>query len=496
MNAVQEHFKLASYQTPLICVLVGSFAFAVALAASAFPLVPVAICGGAVVAVLIWRSVDWATYAVLFCVYTNIAVVAVKFHGVPPLAANAVVGLLAIPITWLIVIRRQPLVVGPCFIWLIALAAVQTVGVLLADQPLRAWDDLITFFLEAVVLYLLVINAIRTPETLRGATWALCLSALLMGGVPLIQQITGDFDNQFGGFAQTPDEPGFSAGGETVQRRMAGPIGEKNRYGQIMLMLVPLALFRLRDERSAGWKLLAVLCLCFAAAGVFLSFSRSMILCAGVVVGLAAILGHVSRAKVLLGGVLVLVALLLTPQYRTRLASLVDMRELLTAGKHSDADGALKGRATEMGAAALVFVDHPIVGVGPGQFKYYSREYGERIGIRALAPNRQAHCLPLAVAAENGILGLLCLLAIFGVQGCRLLEQVGDEGMSRELRGLSAGCFYILAVYAVTGLTLHFAFIRYFWVMIAIGDAALMIGQQQKVQSPTQFVRSAIGGVS
>lgn len=496
MNATDQPSDPATGRTLLLCGLAGVAAFGTALAAVASPIVPIAVCGTAAVSYLIWRAVDWATYAAMFCLYTNIAVIAVKFHGAPAFVAGGALGLLIVPLVYFLVVRRMPLVVGPSFPWLIGMAAVQTLGVALADRPTQAWSELMTFLTEAVTLYVLVINAVRTTEILRGATWALCLSAVLMGGVPLIQQVTGDFDNQFGGLAQTPDEPGFTAGTESVQRRMAGPIGEKNRYGQFMLMLVPLALFRLRDEKHFALKIVAAGSLFFAGTGVFLSFSRSMILCAGGVIFLAAFLRHVSRVKMSVAAVVVLAALLMTPQYRARLTTLVNLRGLLTAGKHSSADGALKGRATEMGAAALVYLDHPVVGVGPGQFKYYSREYGERIGLRALAPNRQAHCLPLDVAAENGTLGLLCLLAIFRTQGSRLLRQTNDPSLPRDLRSLSAGSFYMLAVYFVTGLTLHFAFIRYFWLMIGIGDAALRIGKSETLSQPSAATSSETGGVA
>jgi O-antigen ligase len=364
-------------------------------------------------------------------------------------------------------------------------AVVQGLGVIFAKQPERAAEEFFTFLVEAVALYFLIVNAVRSEQALRGVTWALCLTAILMGGVPLIQQVRGDFENQYGGLAQTPDEPGFlGADNTTIQRRMAGPIGEKNRYGQIMLMLVPLSLFRLRDERSPWLRGLAVVTLLFAATGVYLSFSRSTILCAGLVMLLAAALGHVNRKWVTLVVIVGFGGLLMTPQYRARLASLADLRELFNAGKHSQADGALKGRATEMGAAALVFLDHPLIGVGPGEFKFYSREYGERIGIRALAPERQAHCLPLDVAAENGFLGLCCLIGVIGVQGWRLLQQTNNSSARPGLRSLSAGCLYMLAAYAATGLFLHFAFIRYFWLMIALGDAAILIGRKDATENP------------
>ena len=45
--------------------------------------------------------------------------------------------------------------------------------------------------------------------------------------------------------------------GNVMQRRLAGPLGEQNRYAQIMLMLVPLGLFRFWGERSIALRQLS-----------------------------------------------------------------------------------------------------------------------------------------------------------------------------------------------------------------------------------------------
>lgn len=424
-------------------------------------------------AALMWRSVNVATYLVFFCVYSNLAAVAVRFHGVPGIAAHAVVGLLMIPLLYFIVLRRQPIILGRSFVWIALLTLSQFLGALFAKQPQLAWAEFNSFLLEGLLLYLLVVNVIREETTLRNVTWSLLAAGLIMGGVPLLQQLSGTFENNYGGLAQTGDEPGFTTDDDEVeQMRLSGPIGEKNRYAQIMLMLVPLALFRIRDERGL-LRLLATIALLCAVAGVFLAFSRSTILCAGFIIVLAAIFRHVNRFKVAVVGALLFAGLMATPQYRTRLSSLLDLKSLLTSGKHSEADGALKGRATEMGAALLVFRDHPLIGVGPGQFKYYSQEYGERIGIRALDPERQAHCLPLDVAAENGLLGLTGLLGLFITLGVGLYRQSEQE--SGDLSGLKMAVFYMLLVYGITGLFLHFAYIRYFWLMVGIAEASLRI---------------------
>lgn len=459
---------------PFVAVLVGIALLAVA--AAIHPILMVAalvmLAGGA----MLWRSVDWATYVVLFVVYANVAVIAVKFHNVPSIAANGVIGLLAIPLGVMLVFRREPLVLGPCFPWIIGFACVQLLGATFARQPELAWEGLNTFLTEGLVLYLLVVNVVRTPATLRGATWSLLLAGCLLGAVPLYQQLTGTFENQYGGLAQTGDEPGFDTGTiDTPQLRLSGAIGEKNRYAQVMLVLVPLAIYRWRDEKTRAGKSFASVALILALAGAFLAFSRSTIVAVGLVLMLAAWWKHVSRRSVAILMTLAVAGLLLTPQYRARLMSLLDIKQLFVSGRHSEADGALKGRLTEMGAAALVFLDHPIVGVGPGQFRFYSREYGERIGIRALAPERQAHCLPLDVAAENGILGLTCLVGILATLAIGLLRRTRNPALTQEERGFAATYLYMIAMYAATGLFLHFAFIRYFWVMIALSSATVVM---------------------
>ena len=45
--------------------------------------------------------------------------------------------------------------------------------------------------------------------------------------------------------------------GKLLRPRLAGPIGEQNRYGQILLVLVPLAVSRIRAERRLALQSLA-----------------------------------------------------------------------------------------------------------------------------------------------------------------------------------------------------------------------------------------------
>src|SRR5262245_25622760 len=182
------------------------------------------------------RHPDVAIYAVLFLLYSNLPAVGVAFHGVPKPLAAAFPLLLAVPLVRDLFVRRQPLVLTPALFLLLLLLVVQAIGAAFSIDPPRAFGALATFAIEGVILYLLVTNVLRSKETLRGATWALVAAGVLMSAVPLYQQATRSFDDNYGGLAQV-DGLGFQTGqvtdeggGLERQARLAGPIGEKNRY--------------------------------------------------------------------------------------------------------------------------------------------------------------------------------------------------------------------------------------------------------------------------
>ena len=69
----------------------------------------------------------------------------------------------------------------------------------------------------------------------------------------------------------------------------------------------------------------------------------------------------------------------------------------------SGSDGAIRGRATDMLSALLIFNDHPLFGVGPGMVQFYTQDYSRELGMRYLENNPQAHSLFPGIAAESGI---------------------------------------------------------------------------------------------
>jgi O-antigen ligase len=460
-----------------LLIVMGSLAAGI-LAADA-PLLTVAGASALLLGIAIILRPDVATLTTIAILYTNAAVVAVRFHGVPLFVGAFVPALLVVPLARDLVVRRLPVVAPPMLGWMVVLLFIHLISALFSSDTSVSWDAVVIFVVEGFGLYFLLINVIRTPEMLRSVTWVLLISGALVSLLAIHQVVTENYDSNYLGFAQADSAIRTGAttlAGDVLQPRMAGPIGETNRFAQVMLMLVPLGLFRAIGERSTSLRVIAGLMTLAITLGVVLSFSR------GGAVGLAALVlalmvlrlvrvRHVLVLVVVLG--LILVAL---PQYANRLTSLADQGGF---GGTSSAvtDTSLLSRATETLAAALVIVDHPVLGVGPDMFPVYYEEYAQVVGI--LIRNdaaREAHNLYLGIGAELGIPGLIVFL-IIAVLTIRMILAARRASLIRrpDLERLTTPYLLALLTYYVTGLFLHLSFGRFYWLMLAVAGAAAII---------------------
>ena len=444
------------------------------------PIIAVTALVGIPAAVILFVRPDLAVPVVLFVMYSNAAVVAVRFHGVPAIAAMLVPAPLLIPFIRNIVLTQQTVVVTPALPWILLFVGWQLLCAMLSVDAEKSVNGVLSTVLEGLTIYLLITNVVRSPQVMKMAMWALMAAGAFMGGVSAYQQATRSFDTNMGGFGQVSEGEGFDvAAGSTVvqQRRLCGPIGEQNRYAQVMLMLIPVALARVLSEKTNSLRLLALTAAALTAIGCGLTFSRSgaIAFVLMLLVGLA--VQFVSRRQVtavFLGGLLLL---LIIPQYRTRLATIPSALGIFGAtARAEEPDGAVLGRATEMLAAARMAIDHPLFGVGPDLSGTFTREYGQVGGLRALLGDRETHCLYLEVAAETGVCGFLLFIGMLSTS-IRSLLRIRRQicGHQHELEPTVAGFLLALTGYLTMGLFLHMSYARYFWLMLAMADACTTV---------------------
>jgi O-antigen ligase len=121
----------------------------------------------------------------------------------------------------------------------------------------------------------------------------------------------------------------------------------------------------------------------------------------------------------------------------------------------------LDGRATENAVALAMFGDHPLLGVGPGNYPKLYRDYSRRLGndTRVL---REPHSLPLEIASEQGAAGLFgWLAAIVGLVAYAL-----RRGVHRRPAGRTV--LLALATYATGSLFLHGSALRLVYLLIGM----------------------------
>jgi len=446
------------------------------------PLVALAAVGAVPGAVFVLGKPDSAIPVVLFLIYSNAVVVAVRFHGVPSIAAMLVPAPLVIPLFYNIFLRRQVVVIAPALPWIVAFVSWQLVSALFSQVPGKALDGVLSTVFEGLMLYVLITNVVRSTGNLRTGVWALIAAGTMMGSLSVYQQATRSFDSDFGGFAQLSQGEGFEVEdghGTARQRRLAGPVGEQNRYAQVMLMLIPLALSRFWIERRVELRSVALLAGVAIAMGCALTFSRSGAIGFVLMLIVGMTLKFVSPRQVSMLGIGGLLILLAVPQYRTRLMTVPTAFGIFGASSTAEEpDGAIRGRATEMLAAGRMAIDHPVFGVGPDLSGEYTREYGQVGGLRALEGPRETHCMFLEIPAETGLPGILLFLRMLAgtiLSALRARFQISSLG--RELAQTVSAFLLAITGYLVVGIFLHMSYVRYFWLMLAMTDAATCVAR-------------------
>lgn len=456
---------------------------AVAGAEARAPLVVAGILvAGACACLLVWPHL--AAVAAVFLIYSDAAAVAVRQHGAPSVIALAVPLLLAAPLAAHL-LRRERLVINPPFIWLLVLLVVQVASTTASRHPPEATAQLVKFLVEGVVVYFLVVNAVRTPVALRRASWAVVAGGTFLAVTTLFQQFFERYASPHFGFALI-DGAYFRHALETY--RAQGPLGDSNYYAQILLPVVALSLVHALRGRARPERLVAIICAGTCALAIAFTYSRgAMVALAFVLVGLA-LFRYVRPIHLAATAGAAALLLMLVPGYGDRVVELGSVRGATATPPPPDPDLAVQGRATEMHAAWLVFLDYPALGVGPDGFPLFYQEYARRAGgyihtrdrRTGEVPARAAHTFFLGIAAELGIAGVLAFLALIGATVASLLRARRQWLHKRpELEALGTGMLLALGAYLTAGLFLSLAYERYFWLLMALAAAAAHMGSDE-----------------
>jgi hypothetical protein len=475
-----------------------------AAAASAFltiklgTLLPVAVGTGLLLLAAVLARPDVGSLVFVALAYSNgIALIGAKIGDASIIAAGFS-GILCIPIFVHVFVKREPWIIDYPFLLMILFGGATLLSSMMAKDVDRALAWVMTFVTEGLLLYFLLMNAIRSLRSLRAVASVLVLVGAALGSFAIYQELTGQYDQQFGGLMQRNTTYGYEDEGlddgfvrdrekVRVAHRAGGPTGGPNRCAQILLTVLPVALFRLGGERTGKGRLIAAGASVLILSGILLTYSRGGFLNLIALVLLLTILGYLRFRQLIVATVVTgLLLIAIAPGYVGRIESVVGLERFTTEAvtEKKQGDATIRGRLTEMLASLHVFLDYPLLGVGPSQYSpYYSIQYmaNPDIAFRDIDKSRRAHILYFELAAETGIVGLGLFMAIAMVVLRNLWRSRQRLKNTRpDLAHLAMGFFLGLLMYFGAAMFLHFSYQRFYWIALAIAGvcARLLAGAE------------------
>jgi putative inorganic carbon (hco3(-)) transporter len=341
---------------------------------------------------------------------------------------------------------------------LVLFVAWGAVSLVWAEQPADGASSLSRFALN-FVLFPIALVAVRAPRHVVALFAVFVAGALISVGYGMLS-------------------PAAAAEGATG--RLSGVGLNPNQLGQLLVVAIVLAGTFATNRRLPGvLRVMALAAVVFAAVGLYMTLSRGALFGLGVALLVAPFaVGRGRRAGTL---VLVVAAFLVTFGWFTALAPEGAVERI----SHPEREGG-SGREDLWRLSWRIVEDHPIRGVGAGNFPVSSIHYLLRPGRTdqdqyIIDTPKVPHNIYLEVLSELGIVGLALFAVILAsALGCALLAahnfaRRNELMMEMLARGLLISLVGLLAA----GFFSSQLFSKQLWLLLATAPALLAIARRE-----------------
>lgn len=354
------------------------------------------------------------------------------------------------------------------------------------------------------VIYLLLLTTLLAgprdalPRDVAAGAMTAGVVLTLLSGLSLVQEFLLHNATTFGGFSNVPLEADVGA----FTARHAGPGADVNFWARTLVLFLPVVLSLGVAPQLGRWGRAWLAAVGVLLGGLYLTQSRGGLLAAAVAVGLWLALSGRSRRQLLAVAVAVVAGVLLVPGVSSRIATL----GLVSTSTAVTADKSLVDRAAVQRVGLAMARDHPLLGVGAGNFERRENDYRRRYGPE-LTENLAAHDVYLEMLAESGVVGLAAWLALLAgtllLAGRTLVRTRGrgpplvrvPPGSALDPRAglsalLSAGLLAGIAGWAVASIFLHLADFPVLLTAVAL-VAALDVQARRSATEPVPAATAA-----
>jgi putative inorganic carbon (hco3(-)) transporter len=410
------------------------------------------------------RRPEWAVFASAFLllIYANLVLSSKFAIGLTdPLLFGAMVGLVAVyPLLHGDTGRGVGRFLFACGLWICAVLNSYlwstTSGVSIV--PLQTY---LPNLLYAFVIVLLITDRNRLIAALAGVVAATALLSILT----IIQVSLGLVDFDFFGLARGNID---YIAGNVDAIRPTGPLHDPNYFCQLLVPGFALALGLTLSRQTLRWRMAGLGVTVVILVAIVLTASRGgMLAAAFAAVGL--LLTYRKLHYLVVVSIPVFALLVFVPSYLERVASLMTSVVALASG-NGVAETSVSGRLAEMAAAAILFAEHPLSGIGFGMFEGRYQDISANYDMVLRGEDRSAHSLYLETAAEQGVVGLAALLFVLtaSFRSVQLAYRVARQACDRELLNALRAMAAAAAGLFVSSIFLHDAYAQHLWLVLAL----------------------------
>lgn len=246
--------------------------------------------------------------------------------------------------------------------------------------------------------------------------------------------------------------------------RTAGPFGDGNFFAQHLVVVGALAVGSAVLVRRRWYRLLVGMTIVVATPIFITTFSRGGL--AAVAVALLMARAHrAGLARVTVGiAALALIVVMFGPStLLDRVGKVQDLTSYETL--ENSEDSSLRGRASELIVGTRIFADHPLVGVGYGNYEQHYLDYSAELGLDLRRADRGAHSFPIEILAEQGLFGAFAWLCVGAYLWRSIRRRLND------LTEIAVIWRTAMIGYTTAALLLHDAYPRMLWFLLGTGFA-------------------------